>query len=285
MCSVIIADQSREQVPRGDSPIQSWGAVPNFGAASFYRESGGYLLRFHGIADFRLSDDGASLTCHPVLDGHASWEPIYLQQVIPLQRAQQGQAVFHGGAVGRYGHAVALVGPSGQGKSTLTAACAANGLAFLTDDCLVLREDDGIRVDPDVDHIRVWDDSFEALSGTLPNGQRDWPKPRLHADRERLPHLAETLPLACMIALDVDAEDIVLERLSPSDAAMCWRANAFVVDLRSPQILRSSMQRAARLAEAVPAFRLAYPRDYARLPEVVASVSACLDAVLAEKTA
>ena len=77
----------------------------------------------------------------------------------------------------------------------------------------------------------------------------------------------------------------MLKRLLPADAAMYWRANAFVVDLRSPQVLQSSLQQAARLAVAVPAYRLAYPRDYARLPEVVAAVSACLDAVLAENSA
>ena len=143
----------------------------------------------------------------------------------------------------------------------------------------------------------LWDDlsatgttlnngSFEALSGAAPEIQpTKWCKPHLQADEQRLPHRPVPARLACMIVLDGDADEIVLKRLLPADAAMYWRANAFVVDLRSPQVLQSSLQQAARLAVAVPAYRLAYPRDYARLPEVVAAVSACLDAVLAENSA
>lgn len=260
--------------------------MPAPGSAEFFSLGDAYLLRFHAIADFILSLDGSDVRCHPALDAQTPWEPIYHQQVLPLQRAQQGQPVFHGGAVSRGGHAVALLGPSGQGKSTLTAACAAQGMPFLTDDCLLLDEREGIAVVPDVDHIRMWQDSFEALTGAAaepPPGA--WRKPRLQADAGALPHRLEPARLACMIALDEEADDIVLTRLAPADAAMCWRANAFVVDLRSPQILRGCMQRAARLAEAVPAYRLAYPRDYARLPDVVAAVSACLDAAVAGNAA
>ena len=45
--------------------IQSWGRVPEVGAATFFRTPSGYLLRFAGIADFMLSDDGAAVECRP----------------------------------------------------------------------------------------------------------------------------------------------------------------------------------------------------------------------------
>lgn len=280
-------EPARPQTPRTESPVQVWGAAPTTGAASFFFEAGNYLLRFHGIADFVLSADGAEVHCHPALDAVVPWEQVYRQQVLPLQRVQQGHAVYHGGAVSRDDHAVVLLGMSGQGKSTLTAACAARGMPFLTDDCLLLREDvAAIAVLPDEDHVRLWDDSYEALTGAPPETQRTaWPKPRLQAHVELLPHRTVPAALACMLVLDGEEPGVVLERLSPADAALVWCANAFVVDQRSPQVLRNRLQRGARLAQAVPAFRLAYPRDYARLPEVVGAVSACLDAVLAEKAA
>jgi hypothetical protein len=268
--------------------VQVWGAAPEFGAVSFFRDKGGYLIRFHGIADFVLSVDGAKLHCHPVPNTSVPWEPIYRQQVLPLQLAQQGRAVFHGGAVCRADHAVVFLAPSGQGKSTLTAACAASGMAFLTDDCLVLREDAfAVAVMPDVDYIRVWEDSYQALHGSAPEPPiGGWQKPRLQADHERWLYQPEPVRLGCMIALDAeDGDQVVLQRLAPSDATMNWCANAFVVDQRDPALLRNNLQRGARLARQVPAYRLAYPRDYLRLPEVVTAVSACLDAAIAEKAA
>ena len=277
---------SQGQPPAGSEPVQTWGIVGATGSASFFREETGYLLRFHGIADFLLSADGSDLRCHPAPDAPVDWEQIYRQQVLPLQRAQQGEAVFHGGAVCRADGAMVFLGPSGQGKSTLTAACAGSGMAFLTDDCLVLREEAQVEVLPDEAHVRLWADSFEAISGNpLDDPPSSWRKPRLQADDARMPHRMQPARLACMITLDGEADDIMLERLSPADAAMLWRANAFVVDLRSPHVLRTSLQRAARLAQVVPAYRLAYPRDYARLPEVVAAVSACFDASLVENAA
>ena len=279
--------EARHQGSLGGSLVQTWGAVPETGAASFYVHDGGYLVRFHGVADFELSADGAGLTCHPALNAQASWEPVYRQQVIPLQRAQQGQPVFHGGAVSCEGHAVAMLGPSGQGKSTLTAACARAGLAFLTDDCLMLDESGGILVLPDVDHVRLRDDSYRALTGAAPEAvDALGHKPRLHGGEYDLRYATAPSRLACMLVLEEAAgDDIALLPLPPADAAMAWCANAFVVDQRDAAVLRRGLARGAVLARAVPAYRLAYPRDYSRLPDVVAAVSACLDTAVAENTA
>lgn len=274
----LVALAARPQQPREDAPVQVWGRAPGGGAASFFRSVGGYVLRFNEIADFLLSDDGALVRCHPAQNAQAAWEPIYRQQVLPLQRAQQGQPVFHGGAVCRDGQAIAMLGPSGQGKSTLTAACAQAGWAFLTDDCLVLDESDGIHVLPDADHVRLWADSFRALTGTEPGAvDPDCRKPRLLAGQHALRQAVDPGRLACMLLLEeAVGEAIELVPLSPADAAMAWCANAFVVDQRDPAVLRRGLARGAMLAQAAPGYRLVYPRDYARLPEVMAVVSDCL---------
>lgn len=50
----------------------------------------------------------------------------------------QGQAAIHANGVAWKGLAVALVGDSGIGKSTLSAYCASQGWGFITDDVLVI---------------------------------------------------------------------------------------------------------------------------------------------------
>lgn len=273
------------QADVGSAPVQVWGAgTDSPPSALFYRLESGFLARFIGIADFVLAADGGAVECVPVPEAGRPWQPIYAQQVLPLLRSLRGEAVFHGGAVCRDGHAMAFLGPSGQGKSTLTAACAARGMPFLTDDCLVVTEGPCIQVLPDEDHVRMWADSYKALSGSAPRKDEDrsWgPKPRLEADPDVLPHHGHPAPLACMVVLDTEeGDEIRLRRLSPADAALAWVANAFVIDQRAEGVLRANLLRGATLAQAVPAYRLAYPRDYSRLPEVVACVSDCLRAAV-----
>ena len=65
--------------------IDRWGTAPESGGASFYRDDQGYLIRFHGIAEFRLSFDGTELQCCPLTDSRAAWETVLRQQVMPLQ--------------------------------------------------------------------------------------------------------------------------------------------------------------------------------------------------------
>lgn len=269
-------------------PFDVWGDLPEPGSVSAYRDPKGYVLRFHGVADFEVGADGAEVRCFPAQGPHgALWKLAYEQHVRLLQLAQQGRAVFHGGSVCQAGAAAVFLGPSGQGKSTLTAACAARGMAFLTDDCLLVQESPEPCIEPDSNYIRLWGDSYAALGGTEPIDMRDpWLKPRLYANADTLPQAAAPVPLACMIALGVAQGDaVVLQALSPTDAALIWTGNAFFIDQGDPRMMGRVLACSARLAEAVPAYRLSYPRDYARLPEVVDAVSACLGEAAAARRA
>lgn len=278
-----IAGTPRRQEPIEAAPVQVWGDPPFLGSVSFHREGGGYRVRFCGIADFLIGKDGRLDAVFPDMDAEIPWQGSYLRQVRPLLWSLQGQAVFHGGAVSRDGRAIAFLGPSGRGKSTLTAACAARGLAFLTDDCLVLQGAGPRRVLPDVSWIRLREDSFEVLRTAMPAGNATmapwWDKPRLAADAQALPHAREPAILAHVVLLGEDeGNDIRLEPMGTIDSTIAWCAHAFVVDQKAPEVMRGMMHRAAALAAELPMHRLSYPRDYARLDEVVAVVSGLLHA-------
>lgn len=264
------------QQPLPDPPYHGWpyGAVQP--EVAFHRAASGYLVRFQRVADFRIDMGAAQVECIPDPRGGNAWRAVYQQQVIPLLKSARGELIYHGGAVAIGSVAIALLGPSGRGKSTLVTALAASGLPFLGDDCLMLRlrpgSTDVYEVVPDADSIRLWEDSARRVVpegvDVLPRGE-GMPKPRVLAGAG-LKHCAEAMPLARAYALEVDpGDEIRIEPIGPADGLVTWASNAFVLDPRSPTMMAGKFEAHARLLRRVPIFRLSYPRRFDRLDAVV----------------
>ncbi len=255
------------------APYQTWGS-PEAPTTLFFQDESGFLIRFPGVAEFLITHAG-EVQCRPS-PGAEGWRAILEQQVQPLLLSLRGEQVFHGGAVAAGDQAVAFLAPSGQGKSTLTAAFARRGMPFLSDDCLHL-ELGGPQayVRPHVPYLRLWEDSAEVLGDGEAAYVAGSPKPRLMAG-DGLPYHATELPLARIYLLGPgDAESPVIEPVSASQALMGLTANAFVLDIKNPEVLRRNLQAHARLVREIAIRRLDYPRRYDVLDSVV-------DAVLAD---
>lgn len=257
--------------------FQEWNAGQGLPSARFFHAPDSIQVAFPGIATFEIPFAAGAVRCLPVAEGDDRWRAIFEQQVVPLILADRGAAIFHGGAVVLDGGAVALLAPSGRGKSTLTAACATRGMPFLGDDCLHLDlnvangRDASVVVRPQPAFVRVWDDSLTEVG--LPEVVREhpdgFPKPRLVAGAG-LPHCAQPTPLrAAFVLTDDVTESVSIHAASASDALMAWVANAFVLDIKHPGTLRRVMATAGTLARAIPLARLSYPRRYDALPDVV----------------
>ncbi len=272
--------------PIGDLPdaqwFQQWNPGIEGATVLFYRVEAGILVRFPGIADFRVSSAGDVIDYALQPDSGDRWRAIYHQQVLPLLDSIHGAPAYHGAAVAVGDRAIAFLGPSGQGKSTLTAAFARRGYPFLSDDCLRAHPapDGAFLAEPHADFIRLWDDSLDALA---PAGQAPFlapgsPKPQLEAGHH-LPHCTQALPLARVYVLgDGEADAATLIPIAPAQAAMMWTRNAFVLDIKSPTVMARSFDAAAKLAASLPMRYLDYPRRYEALDEVVAAVLADLEA-------
>lgn len=256
--------------------FHSWPGRDEGAATEFYRVDDGYVMRYPGVADFHLHARGNEVQCWPAAEGVA-WQALYEQQVLPLAMAQAGAHVFHGGAVAIDGGAVAFVGRSGLGKSTLVAAFAARGYAFFADDCLLLEESDrGVTVRPHVANIRLWSDSLTAVAPAGCDVQRTAgsPKPRLLAG-DAMPHATGALPLRRVYVLGEGAvAQPLLVPLSPADAVIGWASNRFVLDIKDRQLLAANLRWAAHRVADIPACLLDYPRRYDALDDVVAAVVA-----------
>jgi hypothetical protein len=105
-------------------------------------ESGGYLLSFSSIGDFWIAPDVQLVRIHT----HAEVDPelialFLVGNVIASVLTAAGEPVLHASAVQTGDSALAFVGASGMGKSTLAAVLCANGARLITDDLLRLLPD------------------------------------------------------------------------------------------------------------------------------------------------
>jgi hypothetical protein len=254
-------------------PFHAWVFPDGTLWTEFHRADGGYLLRFPQLADFQVSADADTVTCVPVPEvPEGTARHLYLNQVLPLVLSKLGQLVFHASAVEIGSGAVAFVGESGRGKSTLAASFAVSGCRFLTDDGLVVEPSaESFEALPSHPSIRLWDDSEAAL---IPPAARRAPpvhytsKARFLADDE-LAFCAVPRPLRRVYFLgDGSAERLEMRRLSAAETLVEWVKHSFLLDIEEQPRLASHFDQVAALANRPIHYRLDYPRRFEELAAV-----------------
>jgi hypothetical protein len=109
------------------------------GSVSFRIEAhpvAGYLIWGPTYGRYILSADGKRVQCMP--GACAEWQRLLIAQVLPFAALLHGLEVFHASAVVIDGGAVAFVGPSRAGKTSVALALCGQGANFLADDVLAL---------------------------------------------------------------------------------------------------------------------------------------------------
>lgn len=259
---------ARPQPALPSEPFHRWTLADGSHWAEFCRTDTGYLVRFAAYADFEIAADGTTALCWPVPGvDRPTIEHLCDNQVRPLMLSRQHRAVFHGAAVAVEDGAIAFLGASGRGKSTLAAAFASAGHPFLTDDALLLEADGdgGYRVQPGQASLRLWDDSRDRL---LQPGAATAPAVRLSAKQRflaagGLPHMAEPRRLrAAYFLLDEDAPDVAIARIEGAQGLASWTLQAFVLDVDDRAWLARQFVQDADIATRVPSFTLDFPRRF-----------------------
>ncbi len=264
---------AQPQEPIGGEPFHRYVFDDGTVWTKFFRTETGYLLRFPNLADFDVSADGTEVVAHPALDtDRGTIEHLYINQLVPLAMSRQGRPAYHASVVTVAGGAVAFLGNTGAGKSTLAASFALRDSAFLTDDALLIEEADvGCTVMPSHPSLRLWDDSVEALVDA--NSPQADPisystKTRLLAG-DALSYSEASQPLrAAFVLSGEDAPAIRVSALSGLDRYMAWIGNSFLLDIEDPELLARHFEWTHRISGTVPTFSLDYPRDYGILPDV-----------------
>jgi hypothetical protein len=200
---------------------------------------------------------------------------LLLDQVLPVLVSDGTASGFHASAVMIGGRAVAFVGKSGRGKSTLTASFAAAGHPVVTDDCLLLQAGpSGVEAVPTYPSLRLWGDAVNALG-------RPWGRWQSVAEysrkirltnrlRDPIPFCVNPVPLGCVYLLDKlgASRPARIEPLSQREAFIQLIRFAFRLDPHRAGTLAREMDSVAALTRLVPVRRLRIPWHLPALPSV-----------------
>lgn len=232
------------------------------------RRDGSYLLRFRGLCDFEIDAKLQNVAVRRVEQDNqwdvsaAEGAELLLAGAIPsFVLAMLGHVVLHASAVAWEGRAVAFVGQSGQGKSTMAALLCGAGASLITDDALRLDRNEsaylcrlgagGLRLRKLADELS---DHYSA-----PPEQYESPDGRTVLEPARIAE--DALPLAAIvIPLPVrDRAELEIHRLSAPDAGLALLSYPRLVGWEDPDVLARQLDQTMTLAEAVPCFTAAVP--------------------------
>ena len=261
------------QQPIDQAPFHEWSLPDGTLWSLFFRRATGYLLRFPDFADFSISSDGHEVSAYPVPGvSKQTVDHLYLNQVLPLALGRQGKLVFHASAVEIGGAAVAFMGESGKGKSTLAASFATSGFRFLTDDGLMLEANgNGYQVMPSHPSIRLWLDSKAALiapdTPTAPTLEFTSKSRFLAGDRIAFCDMPRPLRRVYFLG-DGSAAAVTFQRMKPAAALIELVKHSFLLDIEARELLAAHFDELSDLASLPIYYRLDYPRRYEGLAEV-----------------
>lgn len=267
--------EPRAQDDLATTPYDRWVSPDGDVVAEFHRLSTGFLLRFPDRADFAIAEDGAAVTCFPVPETDpAAIATLFANSVAPVIGNHRGGLNLHGSAVVVGDLALAFMGLSRRGKTTLAGAFAKAGFPFLTEDVLALVARDAVYlVAPQPPVLRVFGDSAAYLLGEAQMAHPDREKRELPGG-ERLPIAAAPVPLGAICVLGPGtAEAVQLTPLGEAAALAEVLQHSFLLDVEDKARLHDHFARVAALVGNVPCYRLDYPRRFDQLTGVVAAIA------------
>ena len=250
---------------------------------SFSRHPGGYLLRFPSLADFDVRPEAREI--HGYLASGTpgnTFNHLLLDHVMPLVAGSAHRLALHASVVNVDGRAVAFLGASGQGKSTLAASLARRGHTVLSDDCCILcRTATGFDVSPTYPGLRLFPESISGVLG-------DTGAPRLevahYSSKQRIvpgdsggPFMNRRVTLGALYVIAPQTTLALATRVRISartsrESALAIIGGTFCLDVTDVRRVREGFELAAEAASSNPVRLLAFPWNLARLDQVAGEI-------------
>ena len=188
---------------------------------------------------------------------------------------------LHASAVEILGHAIALSGEGGFGKSTTAAALALRGVPVLSEDVAPLREIAGrFQVLPGYPRVCLWSDSVNYLLGSpeaLPQLTPVWEKRYLPLDGNRAQFSPEPLPLGIIYLLaprSTEDRAPIVEEMSCREALLTLVQNTYMNWLLDREQRAIEFDSLSRLVQQVPVRRIVPHSDPSRIAALCALIKA-----------
>jgi hypothetical protein len=241
---------------------------------------GSYLLRYYRVCDFAVSADLARVVLHQDPTADPGLAAVLAAGSLPaFVILAGGSPLLHASAVEIDGQALAFVGASGMGKSTMATIMCASGGRLITDDVL--------RLDLDAGSVRCILGGTEARlrkSATeLMTAFGDEASARRTSDkRDALglpPSRTERLPLAAIVVPRpvTGSDEVTLRRLSRMEALLMLSRFPRIVGWEEASVLQQQFEFLADIVDRVPVFVGSVPWGPPFAPDLAARVLAGID--------
>jgi hypothetical protein len=241
---------------------------------------GSDFVRWRDLFEFVISPDGRSIACRRLERATAeSFQTYLLGQVLSFALVKQCHEPLHATAVVVEGKAVAFLGKSGYGKSTLASAFVQAGQQVLTDDLLLIRKVEGTWLGfPGPSRLKLLPEVARRFlprqaEGTLMNPDG----PKLIIPLEPGQSCSEPTPVQALYALDEaqpGISDVSLTPLTERESLIELIRSTFNYRLVNSNRLHQQFLAAQRLVPSIPVKRLTYPRRFEILPQVLDTIRA-----------
>jgi hypothetical protein len=247
----------------GEPPPGEVIAVYDSSGTSWYTATSvdsGYVLRIRNCGEFNISADLSEVCIRPDPAGRHELLPILLAGTgMSFILTLRGATVLHASAVAVDGSALAFVGQSGRGKSTLAALLCVETAALVTDDVLAVEAGPPVTCVGGAREVRLRG-AASAIADALPGGAI-----RATAD-DRLaltPALApsQPLPLAAIVipAPSRTASVVEVRSVPPTEALFALISFPRVHGWRRPDVLRRDFDTLSRIVNLIPVYDVTIP--------------------------
>ncbi len=267
------------------------------GTDDFYQyaplANGSSYVRTRNVGEFVVSGDGRLITVRRFEEASVESFQVYLLgRSISFALVKQGFEPLHATVVLIGDSAVAFLGDSGFGKSSLAACFLQAGHRLLTDDLLIVTESShGLMAYPGPPRIKVFPNIARRFLGRAAQGVPMNPD----SSKVILPlgpcrGCENPAPLAAIYAITPPEEPkrkapVSIEALSARDSFLELVKHTFNYRLTQPARLARQFAAGTRLVAQMPVRRLAYPRVLKQLPEVRQAVIEDLERLIGEAAA
>ncbi|MDY6785574.1 MAG: hypothetical protein SW833_23990 [Cyanobacteriota bacterium] len=239
-----------------------------------------FWLRYSDRTEFILDRQGRQIWANWVkpltLEDTATY---LLGPIIGFILRLRGFPCLHASSVAIGDRAIAFLGPPGAGKSTLAAAFARRGYPILSDDIVVLNQQDRhFWVPPGYPRLRLWDKSARALFGraeALPRivpSHPTWDKRYLDLSAQSYRFQKESLPLGRIYILGTRQnrpEFPQIKSLKARAAMMSLVANTYTTYLLDKAMRAVEFQTLSQLLQSISPKQIDPHTDPDRLPQLI----------------
>lgn len=239
-------------------------------------QSGASYVRWEGIGEFLVSSEGRLITCCPARESHhESFQVYLLGQALSFALVKCGFEPLHATCIVVEGQAVAFLGDSGFGKSSLAAYFISAGDRLLTDDLLLLQErPEGFIAYPGPPRIKLFPDMARkylgGVDGGVPMNSRG-SKLILPLNRDRVCESPITLSAIYGLSPPQDMPDtqaVEFRSITSRQAFLELSCNTFNYVILDGDRASRQIKETARIVNTVPVKRLLHPRSLEALPSV-----------------